>query len=295
MRVPHLSVLALVAACATSTTDTSSTDETDATSDYPEAVVFDAVFGDVQADCGTTFEGLGTSGATAELRDLRFFVHDLRLSGPSGQGTIVMDNDGTWQNGRTGLLDFENGSGACAESGDSRTNDRIVGSIPEGDWDTLTFTIGVPFSSNHLDIVASEAPLDLSSMFWNWQTGHKFMRVDLQAQASPQPLKWNLHIGSAGCTSGSALDAPLGDCDRPNLATISVPYDPFEGDVVVLDLAQLFLGSNIELNTEGSPPGCMSDPLDTAECSPVFVSLGMIYATGECDQDCANQIAFTSR
>ncbi|MCB9680467.1 MAG: metallo-mystery pair system four-Cys motif protein [Alphaproteobacteria bacterium] len=289
-----LVVLAL-GACAGGTdagTDKTVDTDTDTTPAYPESIVFKAVDANGPVACGQDIAGLGSTDAVAKLRDLRFYVSELVLSGPSGEQAIVPDQDGVWQYTDTVLIDLEDGTGSCSETGNPEMNDRVTGFIPDGEWDTLTFTLGVPFDLNHLDLVASKSPLDIPSMFWAWQAGHKFVRIDVANDLAAPNNGWNFHLGAAGCASASSLTPPEADCARPGRARISIPFDPFDNDVVLLDLEALFRNVDIRTNLEGSPSGCMTDPSDTNECGPLFAALGMSFGTGACVDDCANQIAF---
>ena len=47
-------------------------------------------------------------------------------------------------------------------------------------------------------------------------------------------------------------------------------------DLVVVDLASLLAGSDLEHNAPGSPVLCMSDPEDL-DCAPIFQNLGLPF------------------
>jgi len=49
------------------------------------------------------------------------------------------------------LLDFEDGTGGCV-NGTPDVNDRVAGTVPEGHYTGLRFTLGVPFSAGMLAI-----------------------------------------------------------------------------------------------------------------------------------------------
>lgn len=56
---------------------------------------------------------------------------------------MTLDQDGAWQLGDLALLDFEDASGACA-NGTAGMNTTLRGTVPEGEYTGLSFTIGVP-------------------------------------------------------------------------------------------------------------------------------------------------------
>lgn len=281
--------LLLTAACApgAASDDTADTDTEDDLPPTELGIRFDARFGDTPARCGTVYEDVGLTTVNVRVIDLRFFVSDLRVSGPSGEESVLLDAT-TWSSGTVALLDFEDGSADCATTGDARTNDLVPGYVPPGDWDTLSFVLGVPFEFNHLDPSGATAPLDTGSLFWNRQTGYSFLRADLAIDRTFQT--WLTQIGSGGCTSATAQDPPEG-CTRPGRARVSVPFDPAVGGVVVLDVGNLLGGVPIGTDA-GGPVGCRMDVLDTNECGPVFAALGMTYGSGACVNDCDGQTAF---
>ena len=66
---------------------------------------------------------LGMVNTTAKITDLRFYVSDVSLIRADGQKVNVeLENDGKWQNGTVALLDFEDGTGACANGNAASIN-----------------------------------------------------------------------------------------------------------------------------------------------------------------------------
>lgn len=217
--------------------------------------------------CGGSFDGIGTSSTTLEALDLRFYVHDVRVVTAAGEVPVALADDGTWQDDGVALIDLEDG----CDSGSAPTNTRLVGSVP-ADTGAITgvrFRIGVPPARNHLDSSTAPSPLNLSSMYWGWQAGYKYLRFEGRTTGQPGYL---LHVGATGCTG----DATLGtrSCASPNLADVVVDgFDPAT-DVLVADLEALFAASDLDVNAEGTEPGCMSAPGDP-DCDPIFEALGI--------------------
>lgn len=52
-----------------------------------------------------------------------------------------------------------------------------------GRYTGLAFDMGVPFALNHADVTAAPSPLNIQALWWNWQGGYKFMRVDMRTGA----------------------------------------------------------------------------------------------------------------
>ena len=167
----------------------------------------------------------------------------------------------------------------------------VVGTVPDGAYTGVAFTLGVPFELNHDDVALADPPLNVAAMFWSWQGGHKFVRVDMvNADAMP----WHIHLGSTMCDSAGSVEAPTVECGHPNRPRIVLDgLDPFT-DTIVFDLADALQGADTLVESAGTPPGCMSNPMDVSECPPVFTNLGLDFATGFCPgDDCSAQTAFS--
>ena len=144
------------------------------------AVDFKAVVGDREFACGESYESIGTSESTVTPTDFRFYVSDVALIDESGNAVpLELEQDSKWQYQNVALLDFEDGTSAC-DNGTAEMNTTVVGTVPEGDYQGLQFTMGVPEDLNHEDAAIAPSPLNLTSMWWNWQGGYKFLRVDLE-------------------------------------------------------------------------------------------------------------------
>ena len=136
--------------------------------------------GDDEFACGESYDRVGTSETTITPTDFRLYISEVALIDQDGNTVPVeLEQDGKWQYENVALLDFEDGTEAC-DNGTTETNTAIVGTVPEGDYESLQFTLGVPKKLNHEDAAIAPSPLNLTSMWWNWQGGYKFLRVDLE-------------------------------------------------------------------------------------------------------------------
>lgn len=256
-------------------------------------VTFAARMGATPFACGTAYP-LGSAGSLAQLQDYRLFLSNPRAVGADGvERALGFVPDGKWQDAQVALLDFENGTGACSELGTAETNAqlRLAGALRPGD--ALRLTLGVPEAVNHADVGLAPAPLNLGAMFWSWQSGYKFMRVDLStATADPAVAgSWLIHLGSTGCASAAQTVPPATACARPNRVEVTLPtFDPLTKTVVV-DLAAMLATSNVAANTPGTAPGCMSGA-DDPECQALLPALGLDPTTGLCVNGCAQQKLF---
>ena len=241
---------------------------------------FAAVAGTTPVSCGRPVAGLGTTAATAQLQDLRFYVSNVRLT-RRNRTSVPLKLTGrpaynlTAGGNRVTLIDLENGAGSCTE-GDRALNATIAGTVPAGDYVGATMYLGVPFPLNHSDVATAKAPLDLTAMDWSWQAGRKFAKIELVDPAGAAGTwaskAFFVHLGSTGCTGDPASGATV-SCTASNRARIRLAaFDPARQRIAV-DLAALATGNDVTVN-RGGAPGCMSGATDP-ECAGVFTALGL--------------------
>ena len=200
-----------------------------------------------------------------------FYVSDPALV--DAAGTVVpvrLDTASPWQNANTALIAF---------TGESR-NREISGRVAAGRYDAFEFMLGVPFERNHGNPLSATPPLNVPSMFWTWQSGYKFLRLDLGNE-------WSFHLGSVGCISASAVRAPSGACRQPNLARIRLPSKAAQGGTVVVDLDALLAGIDT-----AAVDNCMDAYADRPACQRLLAALGLDAATGTCVDGCGHQTLF---
>ncbi len=242
------------------------------------AIHFAARVGQSPFRCGQSYPGLGTSHSTFTPADLRFYLSEVRLVRAGGQEVpLELDPDERWQTGDVALLDFEDKTGPCS-NGTTDVNDTIRGRAPAGDYQGLHFTLGVPFSRNHKDASSAPSPLNLGGLFWGWNGGYKFLRIDGRSTRLPGI---EIHIGSTGCTPDQG-QGQVSACARPNRADILLTgFDPLHGTVVA-DLAALLSDTDLDKNSPDTPPLCMSGGTDP-DCQGVFQNLGLDLVQGTPD------------
>jgi uncharacterized repeat protein (TIGR04052 family) len=251
---------------------------------------FTGAVGDNVFSCDRIYEGLGSEGTATEFLDFRLYVHDIHLVNADDEKVALeLMQDDVWQYENVALLDFEDGSGRC-DVGNEVINATVEGMVPAGEYTGVVFKVGVPFDLNHNDTTLAPSPLNLTGMWWNWQIGYKFIRVDMLA-GDEDPIPWNIHLGSTGCDSPAAVVPPEDVCSRPNV--MEVHFDEFdvENDVIVADLATLLDGVNLA-ESDPMPPGCQAG-FDDPDCPQLFPNLGLDLDTGEClEGDCSGQTLF---
>lgn len=258
----------------------------------PVVLRFAAKVGSQPFACGTTYS-LGNPATAVTPNDFRFYISEVALLDSRGKATpITLEQDGKWQHKTVALLDFENKIGACA-NGTTEMRDRIVGTIPKGNYTGLKFTLGVPFDLNHTDATLAPSPLNLTGLWWNWQLGYKFGRLDLQKPTmhspqspSPNPHQsggnhgeasggFPIHLGSTGCSAKPPAQKPVA-CRNPNKAVATFTRFNGKQNIVVADLARLVVNSALTKNQPKTAPGCMSEPEDR-DCLGIMTQLGLPF------------------
>lgn len=236
---------------------------------------FKPTVGDKSFACGESYEGIGTTKSKITPTDYRLYVHNVRLIDAGGRETPVnLEQDGKWQVDDIALLDFENGSGPCA-NGTADTNDVIKGTAPAGNYVGVKFAVGLPHGRNHADPAKAPSPLNLTQLFWVWNSGYKFARIEMNTTGMPQG--WVLHLGSTGCTPNDTAQTIPTRCAFANRAEIVLANFNVDTDVVTADLKRLLDGANVDVNQPKTARGCMSAQND-GDCAPLFANLGLPFA-----------------
>jgi uncharacterized repeat protein (TIGR04052 family) len=252
--------------------------------------------------CGKDIAALGNRRSTAQIIDARMYVSNVRLISVDGKETpVTLTADKKWQSDSVALLDFEDANGKCRDFGTQETRNVIVGKAPTGKYVGVAFTLGVPQELNHADVTKAQSPLNISSLWWNWQVGYKFARIDLSTNAPAPKNNFLIHLGSTGCgemaTSHSSAHAtasmtetmkmmeamskspPKAPCKNTNTASVRLTnFDPSR-DVIVADLATLLSNVNIA-DPSPEPAGCMSG-IDDKDCPILFRNFGLSLASGQ--------------
>lgn len=252
-------------------------------------LAFEARVGTEPFSCTRSYANVGTMGTTVEPLTFAFYVHDVQVKTVEGTTVpLTLTQDNKWQYQTTALLDFEDKTGSCA-NGTVDVNTRVVGNFQSASnrLSAISFKVGVPVALNHSDSATQPSPLNLSSMYWDWQGGYKFMRLDFRAPSEAgAAVTTLLHLGSTGCTGSTGAYT----CTNPNVPTVTLngAFDP-QTNKIVLDYKNLVQGIDVNANAGGAP-GCMSGVIDP-ECTPIFQRLGLDIATGNASTN--DQSAFS--
>lgn len=225
--------------------------------------------------CGQEFAGIGTTGASVTPLDFRVYVHDVALVNAAGERVVVaVTDDASWQHDGLVLLDFEDGSGACM-TGSPGTNFEVRGTVPDGEYVGVEFTVGVPDAMNHLDGATAPAPLNAQGLWWSWAGGYKYVRLDVRPETQPE---FFYHLGATSC-QGSVSEGFA--CAFNNLAKVRLDGFDVDADEIVVDAAEILKDVDVTRVPDGMPdrlPGCMAFSGDP-ECPAMMAPLGLGFET----------------
>lgn len=281
-----LVVVLLVAACGDDNHATSpdAAVQPDAPDTSPRAVAinFKPMVGAQPFACGTTYSDMGSPQGSITPRDFRFYAYDFKLVKENGETAAITLDQNDWQNQNVALLDFEDFTGGCMD-GTPETNLKVTGMAANGRYNGITFRIGIPGAMNHKDLVASPAPLNLTSLFWDWNFGHIFLAVvthaDIPANGST-PAGTNdhyFHVGSTGCTGDATMGQPV-TCTNENSPLVEVTgFDPLTKPVIADYAAPL---THVDLQTAAGCHSFPSSEMFPSDCDFPFDSVGLNFITG---------------
>ena len=213
-----------------------------------------------------------------EPGQLRFYLSNLRMIDAQGAAVPVLLDATANQNASEGIA-LVSWDGSCAPGAIAQDDPLVSGTVAGGQYKAIEFELGVPFDLNHANPLAAPPPLNVASMFWTWQTGYKFLRLDVGTD-------WSFHLGSTGCVSESAVRPPE-VCRQPNRSTIRLPAAAAFDGVVVVDLDGLLAGLDIAV-----AENCVEAYGEREHCRRLLARLGINADTGLCADECARQSLF---
>jgi uncharacterized repeat protein (TIGR04052 family) len=201
----------------------------------------------------------------ASVHRLQFYVHDVALIGDDDRiHPFELEQRSPWQSDRVALLDFSGSQ--------STLRDVIDGKATQRRYTGIRFTVGVPFSLNHANQLTAKAPLNRADMFWSWQSGYKFLRLDLAAGEHEAAF----HLGSTGCSSVSALRPPRQPCAQPNLIQVELKgFDPLAQPI------QVRVNEIVAALGEAKSRACTGD-YEQPACADAFATTGLDVKSGRC-------------
>lgn len=283
LALASLATLSLLSACGGGEDNAGTTEDT-TTHTHDMALSFMAHVGNDMFSCDTSYT-LGTGQSSVEFTDFKFYISEINLIDADGNlvPAQIVDEE-PWQVSNVAMIDFEDGTGSCS-NGTAATRTAVHIKAPHGDYKGVEATIGIPFELNHEDVTALPSPLNLPSMFWSWQGGRKFLRLDGKVDGA---AGLRIHLGSTGCM-GELGD--ISSCTKPNKAQFRLEGNDPTQHVIKVDIAPLFTDLDLTPNEDKSVV-CMSSP-DTESCGPIFDAMGVSHELGTYKPDAQLMMTLT--
>lgn len=280
--ISHLSFATLLAAGLSACGGSSSSDSDTEQGTTDINLAFAAQLNSAELQCGLNSETVGSAQTPADIKYFGAYISELEVATATGEFQKVTLNSAENSDVERGisLITFCGNQDAVSE--ETTVYNQIQGTVTESaDYTRVRFTLGVPEQYNHLDATQTEGILAKSIfMHWNWTAGYKHIRMDVAG--------WNIHLGSTNC-SGEGKNDPDSVCSNDNRPTYTLDNMDLSADKIVFDYATLVNNSDVSMNTENTPPGCMSGGNDP-ECGEIFKALGLDLATGKClNNNCDTQ------
>tara|TARA_B110000091_G_scaffold199979_1_gene230309 strand:+ start:2954 stop:3829 length:876 start_codon:yes stop_codon:yes gene_type:complete len=228
--------------------------------------------------CSSSFNH---QGKTWQYSQLQFFISEIE----------VKNSDGQWQTWP--LLENKHQTSGVALLGEYCQTSKLKHKLKQENWQLLfeqaidvktfsqlRFTLGVPFVLNHQNPLLQPSPLNVPNMFWVWQTGHKFFRLDMkEVNEVKQKDNWQFHLGSTGCKAPSALRTPKVPCRNGNQTKIilDIKESSKENSLESIDvnLEQLFSGLMITRKNS-----CQSE-FNNKSCLALFKNIGLVTSPSQ--------------
>ncbi|GIW35265.1 MbnP family protein [Meiothermus sp.] len=173
--------------------------------------------GDQPLQFGQTYQT--PQGQRYQIELLRFYISEVALVRPDGREVRA---DGLV------LAEFKREAPTQGVS-------VIKMDVPAGQYRGIRFNVGVPRELNHLDAGTQQMPLGVNSgMYWAWNPGYIFYRLEGVALLPEGKQKWIIHMG----TDAFRIPVRLQDLQTRRVQ-INIP--PAGGSITLnLDVARAF-------------------------------------------------------
>jgi hypothetical protein len=142
----------------------------------------------------------------------------------------------------------------------SKTESRtiLIKDVPAGTYKSIKFIIGVDSLANTLEVSARPPALDVAGnaagMYWSWNSGYIFVKVEGTSPASPQSDNtFKYHIGGFGGYSSPTINnIKIAECKRPGDMSFSVLKNKKRELHFHVDLREMFQNPNTVSVAENS-------------------------------------------
>ncbi|MBN8786407.1 MAG: hypothetical protein J0I84_04905 [Terrimonas sp.] len=146
-----------------------------------------------------------SSGETYKITTLKYFISNISLGKADGTTYTVPQNDSYF----------------LIEEGNEDADHASI-EVPEGEYKTLTFMVGIDSLRNTKDVSERTGALDpagtANGMYWGWNSGYIFFKIEGTSTASTADGNMFMyHIGGFGGYSSSTIN---------NIKTVTLNLEP---------------------------------------------------------------------
>jgi len=210
----------------------------------PLTVEFDNIVGAADLQLGTGSYTNGT-GETFTVSKLKYYISNIVLTKTDGSIYTVPQNESYF----------------LVDESDIDSHEAAL-SVPEGEYKTLAFTIGVDSLRSTMDISLRtgvlDPTLDGGDMYWSWNSGYIFFKMEGQSTASAMG-DYQYHIGLYGGMSTATINnVKTITIDLTSRGTPKVKSTKSTNVHLMVDILKMFNGtSNFSI---AARPMVMVDP-----------------------------------
>lgn len=217
-------------------------DSMDSKEDVDLTLRLQGMFGSQQLVAGTTYDHNGTN---VTVSTARVYLSDFVLTTTDGQEITVTtdpvtvpakdENDNDVTHTVTDKI--------VLTKHDMGMEDYHFGTVPEGDYSSISFRIGIVGQDNRVDASQVPATHPLAKQtdknnHWNWANGYIYLRLDGQVDTDGDGTvdeTWETHIGKENFSRVVTLDTEFSlDHEMGNQLHLMVDYQHF---IHMVDLA----------------------------------------------------------
>jgi len=244
-------------------------------------------------DCNTASTGTVANASGVVLQNLSLFVHDVKLIKSDGSRVSVSLEANSNQDGSNGVVLFrftKAGTGSCNGATSTYTSLRMK-NIAEETYNGIEFTVGIPWSKNHLNANIESAPYNDTTTFWSWAGGYKFITAEVKSNNGAGNVGL-FHLGSTNNgTAGTACDSvtastgtapPASQCTFQNRSTVTLTKANFNpsADRIAIDIQALFNGIDISAAAKNCMSGRSGMMGGADNCQQFFTNIGVNWLDG---------------
>lgn len=194
------------------------------------SIEFDNIAGDMNLHLNTGNYS-NSSGESFTITELMYYISNISLTRADGSIFTVPQEDSYF------LIQED-----VPESRHAKIK------VPEGDYTALKFIVGVDSLRSTMDLSARKGVLDPAlnrGMYWEWNSGYIFFKMEGTSTAAPNDNKFRYHIGFFGGYSSPTLN---------NIRTVNI--DLTEGGIakvrsgrtanihLMVDVSKVFSGTH---------------------------------------------------